>query len=311
MAINDFHGQNHFLSNFFECTVNYNGLVFSSAESAFQAQKSESPYIQTMMSVFSPLESRRYGRKVKLRRDWEDVKERIMSEIVYAKFIQHKDLADKLLATGDQELIEGNLWGDTYWGVDKRTGLGQNNLGKILMNVRNDIKQLRENERRNNMTTVNRKPAAKNPANIILKVEGSANTQNKNGAYISKLVLGEHEKEFIGSASETTNNRMALDGIISALEALNDRAKGATIEIHSSCTYIYDCATRGTIGTYLKNNWTTPSGVEAKNRDLWEKLLEVKKAKGIKVKFSLDENKDMKKKAREMVRTMSPVVAEI
>lgn len=311
MAINDFHGQNHFLSNFFECTVNYNGLVFSSAESAFQAQKSESPYIQTMMSVFSPLESRRYGRKVKLRRDWEDVKERIMSEIVYAKFIQHKDLADKLLATGDQELIEGNLWGDTYWGVDKRTGLGQNNLGKILMNVRNDIKQLRENERRNNMTTVNRKPAAKNPANIILKVEGSANTQNKNGAYISKLVLGEHEKEFIGCASETTNNRMALDGIISALEALNERAKGATVEIHSSCTYIYDCATRGTIRTYLSNNWTTPSGVEAKNRDLWEKLLEVKKAKGIKVKFSLDENKGMKKKAREMVRTMSPVVAEI
>ena len=160
------------------------------------------------------------------------------------------------------------------------------------------------------MATMNRK-LDKTPANIILKVEGSANTQNKNGAYISKLVLGEHEKEFIGSASETTNNRMALDGIISALEALNDRAKGATIEIHSSCTYIYDCATRGTIGTYLKNNWTTPSGVEAKNRDLWEKLLEVKKAKGVKVKFSLDENKDMKKKAREMVRTLSPVVAEI
>ena len=59
-----------------------------------------------------------------------------MEEIVRAKFGQNPVLADKLLATGDTLLIEGNTWGDKFWGVDTRVGQGENHLGKILMKVR-------------------------------------------------------------------------------------------------------------------------------------------------------------------------------
>ena len=71
-----------------------------------------------------------------MRPDWEQVKTGIMEEIVRAKFTQHPELAALLLATGDTVLVEGNHWGDTCWGVDTRTGRGENHLGKILMKVR-------------------------------------------------------------------------------------------------------------------------------------------------------------------------------
>ena len=61
-----------------------------------------------------------------------------MYEIVLAKFTQNPDLKKKLLATGDEHLEEGNTWGDTIWGtVD---GVGENRLGKILMRVRDELK---------------------------------------------------------------------------------------------------------------------------------------------------------------------------
>jgi len=63
---------------------------------------------------------------------------------VRAKFEQNPDLAAKLIATGDEELVEGNTWGDTYWGVCR--GVGQNKLGKILMNVRQELAALPEGE---------------------------------------------------------------------------------------------------------------------------------------------------------------------
>lgn len=83
--------------------------------------------------------SKRLGRQVQLRPDWEDVKAEIMEEIVRAKFLQNPDIAEKLLATGDIPIIEGNTWGDTCWGVDTRTGKGNNLLGKILMKIRNEL----------------------------------------------------------------------------------------------------------------------------------------------------------------------------
>ena len=87
-----------------------------------------------------PSKSKGMGRRVPLRPDWEEVKVGIMEEIVRAKFTQHPELAERLLATGDKVLIEGNHWGDTCWGVDTRTGRGENHLGKILMNVREELK---------------------------------------------------------------------------------------------------------------------------------------------------------------------------
>ena len=73
-----------------------------------------------------------------IRADWENVKLRVMYDIVKAKFLQNEKLQAKLLATRDRMLIEGNDWGDTFWGMVD--GEGENNLGKILMRVREEIK---------------------------------------------------------------------------------------------------------------------------------------------------------------------------
>ena len=86
----------------------------------------------------NPSEAKRLGRRVRLRSDWEQVKYDVMLDVVRAKFNQHPDLAQKLLATGDEELVEGNDWGDTYWGVCN--GRGKNMLGKILMRVRAELR---------------------------------------------------------------------------------------------------------------------------------------------------------------------------
>jgi predicted NAD-dependent protein-ADP-ribosyltransferase YbiA (DUF1768 family) len=77
------------------------------------------------------------GRSVKLRPDWESIKLDVMETAVRIKFTD-PELAAKLIATGDEELIEGNWWNDTFWGVCN--GVGENHLGKILMKVRADIK---------------------------------------------------------------------------------------------------------------------------------------------------------------------------
>ena len=89
---------------------------------------------------YGPGKSKGMGRKVLLRPDWEQVKIGIMEEIVRAKFVQHPELARLLVGTCDKILVEGNRWGDTCWGVDTRTGQGENHLGKILMKVREELK---------------------------------------------------------------------------------------------------------------------------------------------------------------------------
>ena len=144
-SITDFHEEQYrFLSNFYEAHVLYGGLVYGSNEAAFQAQKCVTEEEKVQFTEFGPGKSKGVGRRVQLRPDWEDVKTGIMEEIVRAKFTQHPELAARLLATGDKILVEGNHWGDTCWGVDTRTGQGENRLGKILMKVREELKKAYE-----------------------------------------------------------------------------------------------------------------------------------------------------------------------
>lgn len=138
--IDSFRGENFFLSNFYEAPVTYGGYTFKNNEAAFQAQKCACHNI-VPFTEYDPKEAKAQGRKVLLRDDWEIVKIGIMHDIVLAKFIQNPDLRDKLLATGDVCLEEGNNWGDTVWGTVN--GIGENNLGKILMDVREILITLR------------------------------------------------------------------------------------------------------------------------------------------------------------------------
>lgn len=144
MAIDSFSGEYRFLSNFYPSVIvgGYRGdnVVAPSVEHAYQAFKAERKADRDrILLAGSAAIAKRMGRTVKLRPDWEEVKLRIMTNLVRTKFLQNPALGDKLLATGDEELIEGNHWGDTFWGVCR--GEGENHLGRILMEVRKFLRE--------------------------------------------------------------------------------------------------------------------------------------------------------------------------
>ena len=133
--INHFNRKYFFLSNFYECPVFYDGLVYNSTEAAFQAAKILSG--REYFTKMNPPAAKKEGRRVNLREDWEEVKMGVMYDVCYAKFAFNPILKEKLLKTGDKHLEEANHHGDMIWGtVD---GEGENNLGKILMQIRKDL----------------------------------------------------------------------------------------------------------------------------------------------------------------------------
>lgn len=136
--ITSFKGRYFFLSNFYSSDVAYDGIIYKNNEAAFQAQKTLDLNERKTFAYMNPSEAKRAGRHVKLRPDWETVKYDYMLAICRAKFSQNPGLATQLLNTGDKELIEGNDWGDKTWG--QVNGEGQNLLGKILMQVRDEIR---------------------------------------------------------------------------------------------------------------------------------------------------------------------------
>ena len=139
--INWFREEYEFLSNFYPSKVFFDGITYYNSEAAYQAQKCLHPEERKNFAKLSSDDAKRLGQKVKMRPDWDEVKFNIMEQVVYAKFSQNSTIAQDLLNTGDKALKEGNYWEDLYWGVDIRTGEGENNLGKILMNLRDDFRK--------------------------------------------------------------------------------------------------------------------------------------------------------------------------
>lgn len=133
-----FTGVYSFLSNFYEYPVYYDGLKYMNSEAAFQSAKCMNKDGRMAFCFLNPSEAKQLGRRVKLRPDWEDIKDQIMYDVVKAKF-SDPELAKMLLDTGSAGLYEGNTWGDMYWGIDRTTLRGRNKLGEILMRVRDEI----------------------------------------------------------------------------------------------------------------------------------------------------------------------------
>jgi len=137
--IDKFRGEFRFLSNFWIWPIFYEEFTYLSVEHAYQASKTLS--VREKMQILqesSPSGAKKLGRKVTVRKDWDKVKLRIMEELLRQKFMSYNHkLQDRLLETGDAELIEGNNWGDTFWGVCN--GKGENHLGKLLMKIRKEI----------------------------------------------------------------------------------------------------------------------------------------------------------------------------
>jgi N-glycosidase YbiA len=125
------------LSNFSEDRFTLDGVRWASVEHYYQAQKyAGTEAAERIRKADSPLKARKAGQDRSLvpRPDWDAVKEAVMRQAVRAKFEQNRRLSERLLATGDEELVHESST-DLYWG---RTGdgTGDNRLGIILMELR-------------------------------------------------------------------------------------------------------------------------------------------------------------------------------
>lgn len=133
-VIVEFKGKYRFLSNFWPAEVRLDGVVYPTVEHAYQAAKTRRPeWREKIRQCATPGQAKRMGSKVPIRPEWDAVKVAVMKDLLEQKF-SRLDLYHSLLATGYEELVEQNTWGDRFWGVCN--GTGQNRLGLLLMEIR-------------------------------------------------------------------------------------------------------------------------------------------------------------------------------
>lgn len=138
-----------FLSNFYDAPCEFEGIVYPTVEHAFQAAKTlDIEKRKEFAAASTPGKAKRMGRSVDLRSDWEEVKTDVMRDCLRSKFTE-PGLRKLLLATGSEELMEGNWWHDNTWGnclCDECLNIpGRNMLGMLLMEIRKEIRYEVEN----------------------------------------------------------------------------------------------------------------------------------------------------------------------
>lgn len=141
-AITQFTGQYYFLSNFYASPILYQGVLYPTNEHFYQAMKTTDRNLRIKIALLTtPKAAKQAGRAVNLRNDWdwEILKLKVMTRGLIKKF-KIGALRSALLATGDAILIEGNNFGDSYWGTNLQ-GKGRNELGKMLMAYRYELQQ--------------------------------------------------------------------------------------------------------------------------------------------------------------------------
>ena len=140
MSVMEFKGDYRWLSNFWMAPQKVGDTTYASNEHFYQACKTENPIQKAMIiAAGSPRSAKFYGAKADLIPFWDQIKDAVMLQGLLAKFDQNSELRYKLIATGDQLLVEGNYWHDTYWGqctCQNHLGSGENKLGRMLMAVR-------------------------------------------------------------------------------------------------------------------------------------------------------------------------------
>ena len=139
-----FDGDYAFLSNFYPSPFEWHGVHYPTVEHFFQAAKADNQEdFEMVMREPNPGGAKHAERNVHLREDWEEIKDSVMLTALRQKFAI-PELREKLLATGDEGLVEGNTWHDCFWGVcscPRCGGSGKNHLGQLLMKVRNEIRK--------------------------------------------------------------------------------------------------------------------------------------------------------------------------
>ena len=140
--------EHRWLSNMTYVDITYDGIRFLSTENFYQAMKYQDKIVRVNVATLKPHEAKAYSRANKMTSlVFEEKKLEIMEYAQKQKYSK-EPFKSKLLATGDVLLEEGNWWGDKFWGVDIKTRQGENHLGKIIMKIRDQLKQ----EEINNVT---------------------------------------------------------------------------------------------------------------------------------------------------------------
>lgn len=138
--IDSFSGKFRFLSNFWLVTVHLDGVPYPSVEHAYQAAKfPEGHGLRVLIhGAVTPAAARKiaHNNRHAMRPDYQDRKLAVMRDLLVEKF-SYPHLAEQLASTKGFDLIEGNTWGDTFWGVCN--GVGENHLGRLLMRIRDQM----------------------------------------------------------------------------------------------------------------------------------------------------------------------------
>lgn len=140
--IKGFRNEYSWLSNMHECQILLDGRFYNSVETAYQSLKCANDSDRIKFENITGKEAKKLILTLKTRSKWDSIKSYYMAELVFYKFLYHKDLRILLLETGDKYIEETNIWNDTYWGV--YNGEGKNTLGKILMATRAYFKNLKQ-----------------------------------------------------------------------------------------------------------------------------------------------------------------------
>lgn len=147
MIIENFSKNYAFLSNSYPSQISpwEDGLIYPTAEHAYQAIKTFNPEERKSIAAASNTWLvKKIGKQIQLRSDWEDIKIFAMKDILKDKFKNPK-MREKLIATEDAELINGNNWHDNFWGNCTCSQCiniqGENNLGRLLMEIRNEYRK--------------------------------------------------------------------------------------------------------------------------------------------------------------------------
>lgn len=135
--IHGFFREYRWLSNFHLCEVEYGGIIYPSTENAYQAQKTNDHNLQLEFAELTPSQSKIRSHQMVIPDDWELTKMGIMNDLLRLKFAI-PELRDMLLATDNKHIEETNYWNDSWWGVCE--GVGKNVLGKLIMNIRSELR---------------------------------------------------------------------------------------------------------------------------------------------------------------------------
>lgn len=140
--ITQFRDEWRWLSNFMPVEIQWQGRMYPSVEHAYQSAKSdEEAWKEYCSDILTPAgKVKKKSRFLTLRPDWLAIREEVMEMCLRQKYAQQPYMT-LLINTGQVVIQEGNWWGDTFWGVDLLSGGGENRMGKLIMDIRQELQQ--------------------------------------------------------------------------------------------------------------------------------------------------------------------------